>query len=149
MRAVIQRVSRGQVEADGQIVGQVGRGLLVYLGVGREDGPDDLAYIVRKIHALRIFPDSSGKMNLDVVQAGGGVLVISNFTLYGDVSKGRRPAFAAAADPAVAEPMYEQLCARLRDAGIDVQTGRFGAKMSVVATNDGPINILVDSKRGS
>lgn len=149
MRAVIQRVSCGQVEVDGQIVGRVDCGLLVYLGVGKDDGPDDLAYIAKKIRGMRIFPDSSGKMNLDVVQAGGGVLVVSNFTLFGDVSKGRRPAFAAAADPALAEPMYEQLCARLRDVGLDVQTGRFGAKMSVAATNDGPINILVDSKRGS
>ena len=105
--------------------------------------------IAKKIRGMRIFPDSSGKMNLDVVQAGGGVLVVSNFTLFGDVSKGRRPTFAAAADPALAEPMYEQLCARLRDAGLEVQTGRFGARMSVAATNDGPINILVDSKRGS
>lgn len=149
MRAVIQRVSRGQVEVDGQIVGRVGRGLLVYLGVGRDDGPEDLAYIARKIHAIRIFPDPSGRMNLDVVQAGGGVLVVSNFTLFADVGKGRRPAFGAAADPVLAEPMYEQLCARLRDVGLDVQTGRFGAKMSVAATNDGPINILVDSKRRS
>lgn len=149
MRAVIQRVSRGQVEVDGQIVGRVGRGLLVYLGVGRNDGPDDLEYIARKIHAMRIFPDPSGKMNLDVIQAGGGVLVVSNFTLLADVSKGRRPSFVAAADPAVAEPMYEQLCARLREVGLDVQTGRFGAKMSVSATNDGPINIVVDSERAS
>jgi D-tyrosyl-tRNA(Tyr) deacylase len=149
MRAVIQRVSRGQVEVDGQIVGRVERGLLVYLGIDRDDGPDDLARIARKIPAMRIFPDSSGKMNLDVVQAGGGVLVVSNFTLLGDVSKGRRPAFVAAADPAVAEPMYEQLCALLRDVGLDVQTGRFGAKMSVTATNDGPINLVIDSKQAS
>ena len=148
MRAVIQRVSRGQVEVDGQIVGRVERGLLVYLGIGRDDGPDDLEYIARKIPAIRIFPDPSGKMNLDVVQAGGGVLVVSNFTLFGDVSKGRRPAFASAADPGQAEAMYEQLCARLREVGLDVQTGRFGAKMAVTATNDGPINIIIDSKRG-
>jgi len=148
MRVVIQRVSRAQVEVDGQVVGRVERGLLVYLGVGRDDGPDDLEYIARKIRAVRVFPDPAGKMNLDVVQAGGDVLVVSNFTLLADVSKGRRPAFVAAADPARAEPMYEQLCARLREAGLGVQTGRFGASMSVVATNDGPINIVLDSKPG-
>jgi len=149
MRAVIQRVGRAQVEIDGQIVGRVEHGLLVYLGVGRDDGSADLEYVANKIHTMRIFPDSSGKLNLDVVQAGGGVLVVSNFTLFGDVSKGRRPAFAAAAEPALAEPLYQRLCDLLRDVGLDVQTGGFGAKMSVAATNDGPINILVDSKRGS
>lgn len=149
MRAVIQRVGCAQVEIEGQIVGRVEHGLLVYLGVGKDDGPDDLEFIANKIRTMRIFPDSSGKMNLDVVQAGGGVLVVSNFTLFGDVSKGRRPAFAAAADPALAEPMYQQLCNLLRNVGLDVKTGRFGAKMSVKAANDGPINILVDSKRGS
>jgi len=148
MRAIVQRVSRAGVEIDGQAVGRIGEGLLVYVGIGRDDGPTDLEYVSNKILGLRVFADQVGKMNLDVAQIGGAVLVVSNFTLFGNARKGRRPAFTEAAEPAMANEMYEGLCAKLREAGLEVQMGRFGAKMAVQATNDGPINILLDSKRG-
>ena len=147
MRAVVQRISTGRVTVDDQVVGRIGRGLLVYLGVGEGDGTRDVDYLADKIRHLRIFKDDAEKMNLDVVQAGGAVLVVSNFTLLADVRKGRRPAFTGAAEPQAADRLYEQLCETLRTLGVAVVTGRFGAMMSVEAANDGPINILLDSKR--
>ncbi len=148
MGAVIQRVSRARVTIDGEEVGGIGPGLLAYVGVAEGDDEADGAYIVGKIRYLRVFPDAAGKMNLDVAAAGGSVLVVSNFTLLGDARKGRRPAFTGAADPAIANSLYETLCGQLREAGLDVQTGRFQKTMAVEAVNEGPINILVDSRRG-
>lgn len=157
MRAIIQRVYQAEVSvvtepaddrsAGSELAGKIERGLLVYLGVGHDDGPEDLDYVANKIRHLRVFHDHAGKMNLDVVEAGGHVLVVSNFTLLGDARKGRRPAFTAAAEPDTARKLYEQLCDRLREFGLDVQTGRFRQTMAVRAVNDGPINILIDSKR--
>ena len=147
MRAVVQRISRATVTVAGEAVGRIAHGLLVYVGIGDDDGAEDVEHVANKIRYLRIFEDDDGKMNRDVVEAGGAVLIVSNFTLLGDTRKGRRPAFAAAAEPATANKLYEQLCARLRALGLDVQTGRFRERMAVESINDGPINILVDSKR--
>ncbi len=148
MRAVIQRISRAEVVVEGEAVGRVDRGLLVYVGVGTEDTLADVEEMAKKIRYLRVFPDAAGKMNVDVAQVGGGVLVVSNFTLLADVRQGRRPAFTLAAPPELAEALYRELCGRLRQYGLHVETGSFGAMMSVEAVNDGPINILVDSQRG-
>ncbi|MBI5762974.1 MAG: D-tyrosyl-tRNA(Tyr) deacylase [Planctomycetes bacterium] len=147
MRAVIQRVSKGAVVVDGATIGAVERGLLVYLGVGPADTETDVDYVANKIRYLRIFPDEAGKMNLDVAQAGGGVLLISNFSLYADIRQGRRPAFTDAADPAMAERLYEWVAARIRALGVPVEMGRFGAMMTVSSENAGPINILLDSHK--
>jgi D-tyrosyl-tRNA(Tyr) deacylase len=146
MRAVVQRVSRAKVIVGEETTGEIGPGLLVYVGIG-DDGPNDVHYLADKIRHLRIFQDEQDKMNLDVAQAGGAVLVVSNFTLLADARKGRRPAFTQAADPQSADRLYQMLCEELRAMGVPVQTGRFGALMSVDAANDGPINILLDSKR--
>jgi D-tyrosyl-tRNA(Tyr) deacylase len=146
VRALVQRVSQATVTVDDQVVGSIGPGLLIYAGVAADDGPEHVDYIANKIRHLRIFRDADDKMNLDVVQAGGAVLVVSNFTLLADVDHGRRPAFTRAAGPQDANDLYERLCDRLRQSGLMVQKGRFGAKMSVDAANDGPINIIVDSK---
>ena len=147
MRAIVQRVSHAEVCVESRVVGLIDRGLLVYVGVGADDAREDVDYIADKVRHLRIFSDPDGKMNLDVSQAGGAVLIISNFTLLADVRKGRRPEFTKAADPAVACSLYDMLCETLAAAGLMVQTGQFRAMMSVVAANDGPINILLDSKR--
>jgi len=147
MRAVVQRISTGRVTVDDQVMGGIDHGLLVYVGVGKGDGMQDVDYLADKIRHLRIFKDDAGKMNLDVAQAGGEVLVVSNFTLLADVRKGRRPAFTGAAEPQTADRLYEQLCEKLRTQGVAVVTGQFGAMMSVEAANDGPINILLDSRR--
>ncbi len=147
MRAVIQRVSRAVVTVNGDVVGRVDRGLLVYAGVAADDGPTDAEQLAKKIRHLRVFPDDAGKMNLDIAQADGGVLVISNFTLQADVRQGRRPAFTAAAAPETADMLYRELCERLRQLGLPVETGSFGAMMLVEAVNDGPVNILVDTKK--
>ncbi len=148
MRAVIQRVSRARVIVAGEVVGEITGGLLVYAGVADDDGPADSEYLANKIRHLRIFWDEADKMNLDVIQARGAVLVVSNFTLLADAHQGRRPVFTRAAGPNAAEARYNDLCDRLRALGLSVQTGRFGAVMSVDAANDGQNNILVDSKRG-
>jgi D-aminoacyl-tRNA deacylase len=145
MRAVVQRVSRASVTVDTRSTGSIDLGLLVFLGAGAGDGPTDLAYIVDKIANLRIFPDDTGKMNRSVLDAGGGVLVVSQFTLYGDVRKGNRPSFTDAAPPAEAEPLYERFCAELRALGVPVSTGVFGATMSVELLNDGPVTIILES----
>jgi D-tyrosyl-tRNA(Tyr) deacylase len=145
MRAVVQRVSRGKVTVEGEIVGQIGLGLLVLLGVGRDDTEADAAYLAEKIAGLRVFEDANGKMNLSVKDAGGNVLAVSQFTLYGDVRRGKRPSFAAAAPPEKAQQLYEFFIEQIRAAGISCETGRFQAMMQVELVNEGPVTILLDS----
>jgi D-tyrosyl-tRNA(Tyr) deacylase len=148
MRAVIQRVSGASVEVDGEIVGAIEHGLCVLIGAGTDDGDADVRYIADKIATLRIFADDEGKMNLSVLDTGGEVLAISQFTLYGDARKGRRPSFVAAGAPEPAEALYEQVVARLRELGVaKVATGRFRTHMNVSLTNDGPVTILLDSRK--
>jgi len=146
MRAVVQRVHRASVTTEGRVVGQIGRGLLVFAGVAAEDGPADIDYIASKVRELRVFPDEHGKMNRSLAEAGGGLLVVSQFTLMGDVRKGRRPAFDAAAPPEAARATFEALLSRLREGG-PVETGIFQAHMNVDLVNDGPVTILLDSQR--
>ena len=148
MRAVVQRVERAAVRVAGLTVGSIGEGLCVLVGAGRGDGEADVRYLVDKISNLRIFRDQDGKMNRSVLELGGGVLAISQFTLFGDARKGRRPAFIEALEPVAAEALYEQLVAGLRAAGVaEVATGLFGAMMAVELVNDGPVTILLDSKK--
>ncbi|HXV85047.1 MAG TPA: D-aminoacyl-tRNA deacylase [Gemmatimonadales bacterium] len=144
MRAVVQRVSHASVSADGRMLGSIGPGLVVLLGVAAQDGAEQVAWMAEKIAGLRIFPDQDGKMNLDVAAVGGGVLVVSQFTLYGDVRKGRRPSFVGAAPPEVAEPVYQAFVAALRQRGLPVHTGEFGAMMAVDLVNDGPVTLVID-----
>lgn len=143
----MQRVSEASVEVDGAVVGSIGRGLLVLLGVGRNDSDSDLDYMVDKILNLRIFEDSEGKMNLSLLDVGGEMLVVSQFTLYGDCRKGRRPSFTDSAGPDVAKPMYLKFIDKARSSGVTVGEGIFGAMMSVRLSNDGPVTILIDSER--
>jgi len=145
MRAVVQRVSRAQVAVDGEIVGKIGRGLLVLLGVTHADAEADADYLADKIVGLRIFEDENGKMKLDTASAGGGILVVSQFTLYGDVRRGKRPSFDAAAPPEHARQLYEYFVERIRATGLSCQTGRFQEMMQVDLVNDGPVTILLDS----
>lgn len=147
MRAVVQRVSRGKVTVAGEVVGQIGQGYVVLLGVSREDTPEAADYMADKVAGLRVFEDDQGKMNRSILDAGGAVLAISQFTLYGDVRRGRRPGFDQAGRPEVAEPLYERFVAKLRAAGLTVETGRFQTHMEVELVNDGPVTILVDSDR--
>jgi D-tyrosyl-tRNA(Tyr) deacylase len=147
MRVVIQRVQSASVCVDGRMTGQIDRGLLVLVGVGKGDGEKDIAYMVSKLPDLRIFEDASGKFNLSLREAGGGMLVVSQFTLYGDCRKGRRPSFTDAAEPGDAKKLYEQLVYKLREQGIPVETGEFQAKMEVHLVNDGPVTILLDSRQ--
>lgn len=148
MRAVVQRVSRASVTVGGRVTGQIDRGLLVLLGAGGGDGAEDLRYVVDKVVNLRIFPDDAGKMNRSVLEVGGGVLVVSQFTLYGDVRQGRRPAFIGALEPVAARQLYEQALVALRAAGVArVEAGEFGADMAVELVNDGPVTILLDSRK--
>ena len=144
MRAVIQRVSRASVTIGGRPVGSIGRGLLVLLGVGKQDTPDQVTWMADKIAGLRIFADADGKMNRDLAAAGGAVLVVSQFTLYGDVAKGRRPSFVDAAPPEIAVPLYEAFIAALRGRGLTVATGEFGAMMDVELVNDGPVTLILE-----
>ena len=147
MRAVVQRVSRAQVAVGGEIVGEIGRGLLILLGVGHADGETDADYLADKIVGLRIFEDDNGKMNLDIAAVSGGILVVSQFTLYGDVRRGKRPSFDAAAAPERARQLYEYFVARIRAAGLLCQTGCFQEMMEVELVNDGPVTILLDSTK--
>jgi D-tyrosyl-tRNA(Tyr) deacylase len=147
MRAVVQRVSSARVEVGDEVVGRIGPGLLVYLGAGKGDTDDLPVWMAQKLESLRIFEDEVGKMNRSVAESGGEVLVVSQFTLYGDVRKGRRPGFDAAAAPERAERLYEALCAALRSLSLRVSTGRFRADMQVYAQVDGPVTILIDSDR--
>ncbi|MHB1361540.1 MAG: D-aminoacyl-tRNA deacylase [Thermoleophilia bacterium] len=145
MRAVIQRVSRAKVTSAGSIRGEIGRGLLVLLGVASGDGSRDAAFMAGKVSRLRIFPDAAGLMNLSVAEAGGAVLAVSQFTLLGNARKGNRPSFGAAAEPALAEKLYREVVEGLRNAGLNVQTGEFGARMEVELVNDGPVTIILES----
>ncbi len=147
MRAVIQRVSEASVCVDGGVVGRIGPGLLVLLGVGRHDAEDDADYLAEKTLNLRIFPDEAGQMNRSVTDVKGGILVVSQFTLYGDARRGRRPGYSAAADPVDANRLYERFVARLRPSGLPVATGVFRAMMDVVLVNQGPVTLLLDSKK--
>ena len=147
MRAVLQRVTSARVNVDGRTVGQIAAGLLVFAGVERGDGPEDIKYIAGKIKDLRIFEDEVGKMNRSVAEVGGAVLVVSQFTLCGDCRKGRRPSFDDAEAPAVAKPLYESLVAGLRALDLKVETGEFQAHMDVELVNDGPVTLMLDSRR--
>ncbi len=145
MRACVQRVSSARVVVDGETVGEIGRGLLVLLGVAASDGDDDLRWLVDKVVGLRIFEDAEGKMNLALADVGGALLVVSQFTLLGDCRKGRRPSFIAAAPPEQAERVYEQFVAAARAQDVHVATGRFRTHMHVQLTNDGPVTLVIDS----
>ncbi len=147
MRAVVQRVRRGAVEVDGRVVSSIGRGVVVLLGVGEGDTEEDVTYMVDKVANLRIFPDDEGRMNRSLVDVGGEALVVSQFTLYGDVRRGRRPSFTGAAPPDRARDLYQEFCNRLGDAGVRVATGEFRAMMLVKIDNDGPVTILIDSEK--
>jgi D-tyrosyl-tRNA(Tyr) deacylase len=147
MRAVIQRVTSAQVKVAGTTVGAIGRGLLILLGVGEGDAAGDVDYLVQKTAGLRIFPDEHDRMNRALRDIDGAALVISQFTLYGDCRKGRRPAFTAAAEPTRANVLYEQYCQELAGQGIPVETGQFAADMQVQLVNDGPVTILLDSRK--
>jgi D-tyrosyl-tRNA(Tyr) deacylase len=145
MRAVVQRVSRAKVTVAGEVVGEVARGWLVLLGVAPGDSRKQVDWLAEKVANLRAFEDADGKMNLSVQDVGGGVLVVSQFTLYGDCMKGRRPSFIGAAPPAVAEPLYESFVNALKMLGVPVATGRFAADMQVELVNDGPVTFVIDA----
>ena len=147
MRAVIQRVLKAQVEVDGEVIGQIRNGLLVYLGVGKGDTHKDAEFVAEKLVGLRIFADENGKMNLSVTDANGEILMISQFTLQGDCRKGRRPGFDQAAEPVVAQKLYEETIELIRQRGLNVATGIFAAHMHVSSINDGPVTFLLDSGR--
>lgn len=147
MRAVVQRVSRAEVRVEGVTVGRVGRGLLVLVGAADDDGDQDVGYLAEKVVGLRIFADENGQMNKSVAEVGGGLLVVSQFTLYGDCRKGRRPSFVKAMAPGPAEQLYERFVQAVRGGGVPVETGRFRAMMDVELVNDGPVTLLVDSKK--
>ncbi|MHB9144400.1 MAG: D-aminoacyl-tRNA deacylase [Symbiobacteriia bacterium] len=147
MRAVVQRVSRAAVRVDDETVGAIGAGLLVLLGVARGDGPEDARQLADKVAGLRIFDDAAGKMNLSLTDVGGAVLAVSQFTLLGDARQGRRPSYSEAAPPAEANPLYQQFVGRLRTAGLTVAEGIFRAEMQVELVNEGPVTLLLDSRR--
>jgi D-tyrosyl-tRNA(Tyr) deacylase len=146
MRLVIQRVREARVIVDGETVGEIGRGLLVLVGIRRGDTEREAAYLAEKTVHLRIFEDEQGKMNRSLIDVGGGVLAVSQFTLYGDTRKGRRPSFAGAAPPELAEPLFERYVEELRRHVGHVATGRFGARMLVQLTNEGPVTLLLESE---
>jgi D-aminoacyl-tRNA deacylase len=148
MRAVVQRVSRASVKVGDDIAGEIERGLLVLLGVAQEDTEGDADYLAEKIAGLRIFEDDAGKMNLSVIDVGGAMLAVSQFTLFGDVRRGKRPSFDAAARPELARRLYEYFVERVRGLGLHCETGRFQEMMQVELINSGPVTILMDSKKG-
>lgn len=145
MRAVIQRVSSASVEVATEVTGEINQGFLILLGISAEDGQAELDYLTEKIANLRVFADDAGKMKLSLLDLGGEALVVSQFTLYADTRRGRRPGFSAAAAPELAEPLYLQFCEQLRKLGIPVATGRFGAMMTVSLVNQGPVTIIIDT----
>ena len=145
MRAVIQRVKESSVTIDEKVIAHIGVGLLVLLGINREDTENDASYIAEKISRLRIFEDSLGKMNRSLIDIGGEMLIVSQFTLYGDCRKGRRPSFIAAAQPDHAQTLYKNFIVKVRGMGVPVQTGRFGAMMAVSLVNDGPVTLIVET----
>jgi D-tyrosyl-tRNA(Tyr) deacylase len=145
MRAVIQRVSRARVSVDGQTTGAIEHGVLAYVAAAPDDGEPEVEWLAGKLAEIRIFPDDGGRMSRSVEEQGGGVLLVSQFTLYADTRKGRRPSFFGAAPPEVAGPLLERLAETLRARGLRVETGRFGAHMAVESENDGPVTILLDS----
>lgn len=147
MRCVVQRVTSASVTVAGETVGAIGSGLMVLIGVSADDGPADLKYIAEKVPNLRIFDDENGVMNRSLLDAGGAILAVSQFTLYGDARGGRRPSYAHAAKPEQANEMYKTLIARWRNLGLQVETGRFRAEMQVSLVNDGPVTILLDSTK--
>jgi D-tyrosyl-tRNA(Tyr) deacylase len=147
MRAVLQRVTRASVRVGGETVGEIAGGLVVLLGVARDDAEGDARYLVEKIANLRIFDDAEGRMNVSVAEANGALLVVSQFTLYGDVRRGRRPSWIEAAPPEVAEKLYEFFVGEARGAGLHVETGSFRKMMEVELVNDGPVTILLDSRK--
>ena len=147
MRAIVQRVKTAKIIVGNNIVAEIKAGLLVYLGIGKDDNESDAGFIADKIVNLRIFADSNDKMNLSVKDINSEILVVSNFTLFGDCRKGRRPGFDLAAEPAIAEKLYEKVIEFIKSQGLNVQSGVFAAYMEVTASNDGPINFLIDSKK--
>ncbi len=147
MRAVVQRVSSAQVVVAGEVAGKIGRGFLVLLGVAETDTSDDAIYLAKKVSGLRVFEDADGKMNLGLEEVGGAMLVVSQFTLYGDCRQGRRPSFIAAARPEQADLLYRVFVAEVRGLGIPVETGRFQQHMEVSLINDGPVTLMLDSTK--
>ena len=147
MRAVVQRVKEARVEVDGQITGAIEKGLMVFLGVGRDDDRTDGEFMADKLANLRIFRDDEDKMNLSVKDSGGAILLISQFTLYGDCRKGRRPSFDAAGEPKQAKKLYDETIAMIRSMGVAVETGIFAARMQIFSQNDGPVTLILDSKK--
>lgn len=147
MRAVVQRVNHAQVTVDGEVAGRVGRGVCVFVGVGREDSESDAEALADKVVGVRIFEDEAQKMNLSLLEVGGSLLAVSQFTLFGDVRKGRRPSFTEALEPGRAEVLFELFCSQCRTRGARVETGRFRTQMQVTLENDGPVTILIDTKR--
>jgi D-tyrosyl-tRNA(Tyr) deacylase len=147
MRCVVQRVTAASVVVEGRVVGEIGGGLVALIGVANGDGTADIAFTASKIRGLRVFEDEQGKMNRSVVEAGGAILAVSQFTLLGDARRGRRPAFDDAAPPAIARLAYDAVVEALRTAGVTVATGVFQADMALTLTNDGPVTILLDSRR--
>ncbi len=147
MRLVVQRVKEARVTVNEEMVGEIGPGLLVFLGVGKEDTEADVTYLVEKVLNLRIFSDAQGKFNLSLIETGGAILVVSQFTLWGDCRKGRRPSFSESASPALAEPLYTLFIDKVRAAGVQAASGRFQEMMEVFLVNDGPVTLLLDSKK--
>ena len=149
MRSVVQRVSQASVTVDGEVVGQIGAGLMVLLGVGHDDSEKQVQWMADKLIGLRIFDDADGKMNLSLSDVGGEMLVVSQFTLWGDCKRGKRPSFISAAPPEQAEALYEQFVAEVRGRGVTTATGRFRTHMDVALTNDGPVTLIVESPEPS
>lgn len=147
MRVIVQRVTHARVRVDARTLGEIGKGMVIFVGMAAGDGPDDVRYLADKIQSLRIFEDESGKMNCSIREIGGSLLCVSQFTLFGDCRKGNRPSFTAAARPEMAAELYLDFCSALKERGLHVETGQFGAMMQVEMENDGPVTIMLDSKK--